>query len=83
MKKIILLLLLVIVSVSCKDSMDNEFVINSPSVIVSKQTNVYNHKLKYKYVVKHYSQLPHFYSEIDIYTNQNFRVSDTLKLTTK
>ena len=83
MKKIILLLLLTIVSVSCKDSMSNEFVINRPSVILSKQTNGYNYKLKYKYIVEHYSQRHNFYSKIDIYTNQNFRVGDTLKLTTK
>ena len=82
MKKIILLLLLVIVSVSCKDSMKNEFIINSPLVIVGKRTNGHNYKLKYKYIVKHYYETP-FYREIDIYTNQDFKVGDTLKLTIK
>jgi len=81
MKKIILLLLLVVVNTSCKNSYSNEFIINSPSVIVSKEiTN--DHKLKYKYGVKHYSS-GRYYRAINIHTNQNFIVGDTLKLTTK
>ena len=83
MKKIILLLLLVIVSVSCKNIYENEFIINSPSVVVSKQSNGNTYKLKYKYIVKHYYVPPNFHRTLDLYTNQDFKVGDTIKLTTK
>lgn len=83
MKHTIILLVLLLL-LSCKAENANEFVTNTPSIVLSKSI-IYRKSLKtnYRYGVKHRKHFNH-YRIIYIYSNDpRFKVGDTLTLEIK